>query len=54
MAAGTKGSEGIADISEIAIDNLAPSIYTPTDYLILFHCFLIIITHTYNAYPIIL
>lgn len=46
MAAGTKGSESIADISEIAIDNLAPSISTPTDYLILFHIFFTIITHT--------
>lgn len=46
MATGTKGSESIADISEIAIDNLAPSISTPTDYLILFHIFFTIITHT--------
>ena len=36
MAARTKGGEGIADISEIAIDNLAPPISTPADYLILF------------------
>ena len=46
MAARTKGGEGIADISEIAIDNLAPPISAPADYLILFHIFFTIITHT--------
>lgn len=45
MAAGTEGSESIADISEIPIDNFAPSISTPRNYLILFHIFFTIITH---------
>ena len=46
MAARTKGGEGIANILEVMVDNLASPISTPANYLILFHIFFTIITHT--------